>query len=75
MPNILNFKIQCKEGIPDSANWKLEEKGQFTIASAWEVIRKKNVTDPIHKCVWHKHIPFNVSFLYLESFEGQVTSK
>ena len=62
LPIILNFNIQYNEGSSDSANWMAEDKGQFTIASAWEVIRKEKVTDPINNCVLHKNISFNVSF-------------
>ena len=62
VPMVLNFKLYIKDGMHDSACWMPEDKGQFTIYSAWEIIRKKKETDPINKCVWHKNIPFKISF-------------
>ena len=62
IPSILNHSFQYKEGRLDAAIWMHEDNGQFTIASAWRIIRRKKLTDPINKCIWHKSIPFKVSF-------------
>lgn len=41
IPQILQVKIHYNADVPDEAIWKLTENGNFTIASAWEFIRKK----------------------------------
>lgn len=36
---ILQTKVHYNANVPDKANWRLSESGQFTVASAWEIIR------------------------------------
>ena len=72
VPIILNFNIQYDEGISDHAMSMCEDKGQFTISSSLEIIRKKKVTDPINNCVWHKNIPFKVSFFIWRALRGKL---
>ena len=62
VPTILQTYINYKTGIADTAIWIPEESGKFSIASAWETIRKKRNIDPINNMVWHKKIPFKVAF-------------
>lgn len=51
VPNILQTTFKYHEGMTDKAIWIPEENGNFTIASAWEIIRKKRHTDPINNIV------------------------
>ena len=56
----------------DSAYQMPEDKGHFTIYSAWEIIRKKKVHDPINKCVWHKNVPFKISFFIWRALRSKL---
>ena len=72
VPMILNYKLQINEGIPDSAYWMLEDKGHFTITSAWEVIRKKKEPDIINNSIWHKNVPFKISFFIWRALRNKL---
>ena len=48
IPKILQTNFKYKEGKEDTAIWIPDETGNFTISSAWEVIRKKISHDPIN---------------------------
>lgn len=72
MPIIVNTNIQHKDVISDTANWIPEENGQFTLASTWEVIRKRNAKDTINNIVWQNNIPLKVSFFIWRSLRGKL---
>ncbi|KAH0655393.1 hypothetical protein KY285_030275 [Solanum tuberosum] len=52
-----------QQGVTDTAVWKHTESGKFTCSSASEICRKKKDTTVIHSQIWHRHIPFKMSFL------------
>ena len=58
--------------IKDQAIWIPADNGQFTISSAWEIIRKKKSKDIINTSVWHKHIPFKISFFIWRALRNKV---
>lgn len=62
VPKILQTNINFDEGNADKAIWTPNENGLFTIASAWDIIRKKRHQDPINHIIWHRNIPFKVCF-------------
>ena len=62
VPEIMQTQFKYNINIEDTAIWTLEENGKFSIASAWEVIRKKRPKDIINNSVLHKHIPFKIAF-------------
>nr|XP_016509964.1 PREDICTED: uncharacterized protein LOC107827363 [Nicotiana tabacum] len=47
----------------DTSIWMPHPNGFFTTSSCWEIVRQKQVKDDILKRIWHKHIPFKMSFL------------
>lgn len=48
------------------ANWIPTEKGNFTVAIAWDTIRKKKFKDTINKFIWSNNLPFKETFFLLE---------
>lgn len=62
IPRILNMRIEFQEGLQDQAIWKPNEKGRFTLTSAWDIIRKKKAKTMTDTYTWIL-IPFRVSFL------------
>ena len=72
VPNILQTIIHFQEGITDTAVWMPEEHGKFTIRSAWEIIRKKRMADPVNKMIWHKQIPFKVNFFIWRALRNKL---
>lgn len=60
---ILSITIQYQANVPDQAYWKLNSHGKFTSSSAWEHIRRKKSKTLTDSLIWHKCIPFKVSFL------------
>lgn len=59
----LNTTVHYQEGRLDAAVWKLNDRGEFTCSSAWETIRPKKPKNRFNTCIWHKNIPFKISFL------------
>ncbi|XP_015064939.1 uncharacterized protein LOC107010215 [Solanum pennellii] len=70
--NILQTNITYEEGIADTAIWTPQENGKFSIASAWEIIRKKRQQDPINTIIWHKNMPFKVAFFIWRALRGKL---
>ncbi|XP_069150536.1 uncharacterized protein [Solanum lycopersicum] len=54
------------------ADFLINDNGQFTIASAWEIIRKKKPKDIINNSVWHKQIPFKIAFFIWRALRGKL---
>jgi len=72
IPKFLKVQIQFQEGVADQPIWKLTDNGKFTCASAWESIRNKRPRSKLHKYIWHRHIPFKVSFLLWRALRGKL---
>ena len=72
VPDILQTSFHYNPENTDNAIWTPEYNGKFSIASAWEVIRKKRVKDPINTIIWHKHIPFKVSFFIWRALRNKL---
>ncbi|WMV13572.1 hypothetical protein MTR67_006957 [Solanum verrucosum] len=63
IPFILDSKFQFVQRITDTAVWKTTESGKFTCTSAWDICRSKKDTNVLNSHIWHKYIPFKMSFL------------
>ncbi|XP_015081347.1 uncharacterized protein LOC107024957 [Solanum pennellii] len=61
-----------EQHLPDQAIWKLNNHGNFTRSSAWEEIREKRVKYHFNSLLWHKNIPFKVSFLLWRTLRGKL---
>ncbi|WMV32843.1 hypothetical protein MTR67_026228 [Solanum verrucosum] len=58
--NVAQFWVN---GVFDTTIWRPTETGKFTCASAWEICRHGNNIAGISAQIWHKYIPFKMSFL------------
>lgn len=47
----------------DNVVWMPSTTGLFTTSSAWQAIRQSRGITPILKGVWHKYLPYKMSFL------------
>ena len=72
IPHILNYTFQYQQGVPDIAIWRPNENGKFTCASAWEICRHMNHIAGIYSQIWHKHIPFKMSFLLWRALRNKL---
>ncbi|XP_015077582.1 uncharacterized protein LOC107021433 [Solanum pennellii] len=63
---------QSLEHMLDEAVWKTSEKGQFSCATAWEHIRHRKEKNNCSKNIWHKLIPFKISFLVWRALRGKL---
>ncbi|KAK6782013.1 hypothetical protein RDI58_019809 [Solanum bulbocastanum] len=63
IPHILSIRIHHQQEVKDNAIWKPTEDGIFTCASAWEICRHRGNSDAISSQIWHKKVPFKMSFL------------
>ncbi|XP_059285202.1 uncharacterized protein LOC132038567 [Lycium ferocissimum] len=46
----------------DKSWWLLEKNGSFSVKSAWEYVRHREVKMDIYNQMWRKHLPFKFSF-------------
>lgn len=72
IPSILDTKFQFVQGIPDSAVWKHTLSGKFTCISAWEICRSKKDIVVLNSQIWHKYIPFKMSFLLWRAIRHKI---
>ncbi|XP_075103509.1 uncharacterized protein LOC142178080 [Nicotiana tabacum] len=62
--NIINTEeVEFLDGTPDKAIWSADNKGKFTITAAWDIWRNKKETVDTHSQIWHKDVPFKMSFI------------
>lgn len=72
VPKILSTTVHYQEGILDAAVWKPNDSGEFTCSSAWETIRQKKTKTRLNTYIWHKNIPFKISFLLWRALRGKL---
>ncbi|XP_015075596.1 uncharacterized protein LOC107019726 [Solanum pennellii] len=72
IPKVLCADINFQEHKLDEAIWKLSDKGLFPCATAWEHIRLRKDKNIISKSIWHKFIPFKISFLVWRALRGKL---
>ncbi|WMV45633.1 hypothetical protein MTR67_039018 [Solanum verrucosum] len=63
IPHILSTKFQYQQGDKDTAVWKPNDSGNFSCASAWKICRLRKSNAVSNSQIWHKNIPFKMSFL------------
>nr|XP_010313000.1 uncharacterized protein LOC104644619 [Solanum lycopersicum] len=72
IPKILQTNFKYTAGKEDTAIWTPSETGKFTIATAWECIRKKRNFDIINTIIWHKQLPFKIAFFIWRALKGKL---
>ncbi|EOY25454.1 Uncharacterized protein TCM_026877 [Theobroma cacao] len=55
-------KIPIDAMSKDEAYWAPTPNGEFSTKSAWQLIRKREVVNPVFNFIWHKAIPLTTSF-------------
>lgn len=70
--SILAMQLQIQQDVPDKALWSLNASGDFSIFSAWNIIREQRTKTKINKYTWNKHIPFKCSFLLWRALSGKL---
>lgn len=72
MASILATQLHIQENVPDTAVWKPNNKGVFSVSSAWRMIREKREVIDINKLTWQRYIPFKYSFLLWRALRGKL---
>ncbi|WMV58521.1 hypothetical protein MTR67_051906 [Solanum verrucosum] len=72
IPHILGTNFQYQQGVKDTAVWKPNESGKFSCASAWEICRNRRTAESINSQIWHKNIPFKMSFLIWRALRNKL---
>lgn len=66
LPNTIFQDIaQIEIGVNENADigiWSLENTGNFSCSSAFDMLRQRQTKDPMAAHIWGKGIPFKVSF-------------
>ncbi|XP_070004881.1 uncharacterized protein [Nicotiana sylvestris] len=56
----------------DKPIWCLEIRGQFTVKSAWEYLRRRKDPALIYDNMWVKELPFKISFFMWKLWKGKL---
>lgn len=62
--SVLEFIITNEVSLDNSEDrcvWVLTHSGNFTLKSAWELIRQKESNTHLSKSCWHKNVPSKIS--------------
>ncbi|XP_075107168.1 uncharacterized protein LOC142180139 [Nicotiana tabacum] len=57
-----NVKPPGVQGEIDKPYWMLKTKGEFSVRSAWEYVRRRKEPMNSYKKMWIKGLPFKISF-------------
>lgn len=55
----------------DRPIWMLEARGEFTVRSAWQYIRRSEVKNSMFKEMWVKGMPFKIAFFMWRIWQGR----
>ncbi|KAK6803130.1 hypothetical protein RDI58_000914 [Solanum bulbocastanum] len=69
---ILAMQIRLQHGQKDQAVWKLNTNGNFSVSSAWNIIRDTRNKTKINANAWQKYIPFKCSFLLWRAIRNKL---
>lgn len=65
-------KIKINVDKRDYPIWLLEKTGEFTCKSAWQNLRRKGCGTFTSSRIWHKQIPFKISFFMLRLLQARI---
>lgn len=69
--HILNIPIGNPSS-PDSPIWMSSTDGHFSTSCAWKLTRQKQGIVPSLQNLWHKYLPFKMSFLVWRLFKNKL---
>ncbi|WMV30126.1 hypothetical protein MTR67_023511 [Solanum verrucosum] len=72
VPRILSTQIHYQTGVQDIAIWQPNESGIFSCSSAWDLIRQKKDKIIFYSHIWHKQVPFKVSFFLWRTLRNKI---
>lgn len=72
VPKVLITNINFHEQLQDEAIWKLSDNRLFSCSTSSEHIRRRRDKNIISKGIFHKYIPFKISFLVWRSLRGKL---
>lgn len=58
----------------DDPVWTISTSGNFSVASAWNSLRQRKDFAPFDSKLWHKAIPFKMSFLSWRAIHGRLST-
>ncbi|XP_019266683.1 PREDICTED: uncharacterized protein LOC109244105 [Nicotiana attenuata] len=72
--NVVNVvqEVDINELRNDCPYWMPENSGVFTCKSAWDIIRKKKGESLTCKKIWHKKMPFKISFFMMRLLQARI---
>ncbi|XP_055824484.1 uncharacterized protein LOC129893019 [Solanum dulcamara] len=69
---ILDIHINYQPLQQDQPCWTLNNNGEFSCSSAWNILRDKRPKTRINSNTWHQFIPFKCSFLVWRALRGKL---
>ncbi|XP_070048893.1 uncharacterized protein [Nicotiana tomentosiformis] len=67
-----NIKPPVPTKILDKPYWKLETRGELSVKSAWEYLRRRNEPALAYSKIWVKGLPFKISFFLWKVWKAKL---
>ncbi|XP_019240885.1 PREDICTED: uncharacterized protein LOC109220870 [Nicotiana attenuata] len=69
---VQNIKPPMDHNELDKPFWMLETRGNFSVKSAWEYLRRRNNPSIAYKMFWVKGLPFKISFFIWKVWKAKL---
>ncbi|XP_019240115.1 PREDICTED: uncharacterized protein LOC109220106 [Nicotiana attenuata] len=69
---VQNIKPPRENNELDKPFWMLETKGNFSVKSAWDYLRRRNNPSIAYKKIWVKGLPFKISFFIWKVWKAKL---
>ncbi|XP_075083476.1 uncharacterized protein LOC142167217 [Nicotiana tabacum] len=69
---LLHMKPPVVHDVLDKPQWILETRGEFSVKSTWEYLRRRNEPANAYKKIWVKGLPFRIAFFMFKVWRDKL---
>lgn len=69
---INNLQIRLNPATPDDPKWIADNNGTFSVASAWQLFRKKKQKSWVNIMNWQNGVPFKMNFIVWRALRDKI---
>lgn len=70
--NLENIKASVSHEVLDKSYWILETKGNFSVKTTWEYLRRRKEPGLAYNKMWVKGLPFKISFFLRKVLKSKI---
>lgn len=72
MDHINCMQIILNTEVEDKPVWTATQKGNFTVASTWQLLRQRRNKNWLDRMNWHNKVPFKMNFILWRALTGKI---